>query len=542
MPSLRPLEVWLGNWRQPDFWLRLLCTAVVVIALTQVLQFAHGRDQSIYATVAQGILEGEMPYLDRWDFKPPGIFLIYACAEALFQDAMWGIRVLEGLGLVLLFIALVRLSSKFFADDRPGYLGGAIATLIHTQLEFWHTAQPETFGGYFTVLGIWLCAAQPKRKRWEYAAWLACGVTFGAAFLLKPPLGGGVVVCAMYVLVNRFGAPSGRLATLLPAAVMVIGAFLPILATVVWFVARGAWPALSWTLFDFTPGYTKLGWTDNAAGAYYKAVEHLFTGHSALIAVGAVAAAVGAPTATREREGLALLLGVVSIHLAGIAMQAKYFAYHFDATLMLIGLVSGLGWFKIWRKAMARGQGGAVAFASLLVLTAVARVPVTDVPHGFWERVLLRTKFMFGSGHVSRPELDRDLYRAADFDLGADRDLAGRVRELSGANDRIYVWGFEPLVYWLSGRAPASRFIYNVPQRAPWGREQARSLLMGDLGEQLPRVFIVQHDDYFKFVTGNDDDSYGSLRDFPELSQLLAEHYRHVERVQDFELYTLRAQ
>src|SRR5882724_9164740 len=50
----------------------------------QISMFKYGRDQGIYATVAATMLRGGMPYRDAWDFKPPGIYVIYALARAVF--------------------------------------------------------------------------------------------------------------------------------------------------------------------------------------------------------------------------------------------------------------------------------------------------------------------------------------------------------------------------------------------------------------------------------------------------------------------------
>lgn len=539
MPTARPLRLLQSHLQNPDFWLRATSVTVLVALFLQLLLFAHGRDQSIYATVADGILDGKLPYRDLWDFKPPGIFFVFALAQALFGDGMWGVRLLEGLGLVAVFALSVRLSTLFFDDDRPGYLAGAMAALIQVQMEFWHSAQPETFGGVLTLVAIWCCATATGRR--APFLWLACGVAFGLAFLLKPPLGGGALVCATYVARNRLDQGSGVLAALRPAWIMAFGALVPIALLALWFVLRGGWPALAWTLFEFTPGYTKLGWGDNAPGAYYLAVQHAFVGYSALTAVGAVAAAIGAPTSSREREGLSLFLGVIAVQLAGVAMQAKFFPYHFNATLMLVPFVAGLGWFKIWRKAMTRGAAGGVAFASLISLVAVARTPVNDVPHGFWERCAIRVAYVLGFGEfATRAELDRDLYRAADYNLAADRDVAGRVRELSQPGEHLFVWGFEPLIYLLSEREPSSRFIYNVPQRTSWEREHARATLLAELDEHPPRVFVVQHHDYFKFVTGNDDDSARALASFPELAALLEREYTATDRIEDFDIYVRR--
>lgn len=531
---------------RPEFWLTACCSLIVVWAASQLLFFGFGRDQSIYALVGRGILEGDMPYRDRWDFKPPGIFLVYAFAEAVFGPVMWGPRLLEAAGLLVSARLLLFLSETYFADRRPGYLAAAIASLVHVQLEFWHTAQPESYAGFLTVVALAAISVNSKTTRAQYGLWLVAGACFGAAFLLKPPLGGGALVLAVFLLRQERdvaiaeGKSGARqlLALLMPLVIIGIGAVLPIVVVAMWFWARGAWPALSWTLFEFTPGYTKLGWTDNAAAGFYRAFENALTKHSALFAVGLVAAGFGGPVSTRDREGLGLVLGVLAVQLAGIGMQAKYFEYHFGASVPLLAFVAGLGWFKIWRAATREHGGGAVAFASLVVVVGMARVPIYDVPEGFWVRAWERTKGLVGqSEQPDQQAWDRRFHYCADFNLSADREVATWLRERTDPSEHIFVWGFEPAIYWLAERRSPSKFIYNVPQRVLWEHDKARNELLADLRNSPPAWFVVQHHDYFKFVTGNDFDSNVALEHDPELSEWLNESYSKVQRIEDFELY-----
>src|SRR5687768_6854726 len=88
--------------RDPDRWLARGAWLVVALSALQILLFGFGRDQGIYATVGRGVVEGLMPYRDLWDFKPPGIFLVYAVAELLFGASMASVRVLEVAGLLII--------------------------------------------------------------------------------------------------------------------------------------------------------------------------------------------------------------------------------------------------------------------------------------------------------------------------------------------------------------------------------------------------------------------------------------------------------
>jgi hypothetical protein len=187
---------------------------------------------------------------------------------------------------------------------------------------------------------------------------------------------------------------------------------------------------------------------------------------------------------------------------------------------------------------MVQGAGAMLAFATFVFVVASMRRAVNDVPYGFWQRSGMRLEYLAGLGSVhSRAALDQELYRVADYSLGANRSLAQELRERTNPNDPVYVWGFEPSIYWLSGRRPSSRFIYNVPQRAQWQQEHARRLLTADLDATPPAMIVVQHNDIFPVVTGDNLDSSASVADFPWLSRLLAANYEQLMTTEDFDLY-----
>ena len=527
--------------RDPDAWLSWVAWSVIAFSALQILTFSFGRDQSIYAVVGEGVLHGKMPYRDLWDFKPPGIFLVYALAEALFGRGMVAIRLLEVLGMLGSVFGFVRLADTFFDRPRVGLIGGAVAALLQAELEFWHTAQPEVFGGYVTLAALVLATLPPHQRRRGWV-WFGTGVLFGVAFLFKPPLGGGLFVCGAYLAKRerqRTGSTRGGLVAM---AAVAASAALPILLCAAWFWARGAWPALRWTLAEFTPGYTAIGWHDReAAGMLYYALEEAFFKFSALAAAGVIAMASITPLHSREREGTFLVLGILAIQIAGVALQGKFFPYHYAASLQLIGFLAGLGLYKLWRRCMGGGFGGVLAWISFVVIAIDMRTASRDLPQGYGERALMRLRYALRmTPYTTRDAADRDLSWVADFNLGADRDVALEVRSRTSSTDRIFVWGFEPAIYWFSERAPASRFIYDVAQRCEWQQDYARRELMHDLDQTHPAMVIVQHNDVFPSVTGHVLDSHDELPGFPALRSFIADHYEFVKRIEDFDLYQRR--
>lgn len=527
--------------QDPEPWLRAVCWVTIAFAALQVLLFSFGRDQGIYAMVASGLLDGKLPYRDIWDFKPPGIYLLYAVAFGALGESMLAPRILEVVGFVGIALAFQRLGKVYFGSRTAGLLAAAVACLVYAQMEFWHSGQPESFGAFFIVGALVLTARNPAGRRQRYLNWAGIGILFGCAFLLKPPLGGGALVCAAY-LGRQVALEHERPAiAIVPFLVVGLSSLLPIAACALWFWAAGGWSALYWTLGEFTPGYTALGWNGaSAPELFYYAVEECFFRFSALIGLGFLAAIIMRPLHSREREAIFLVSGIASIQLAGIALQGKFFPYHYAATLPLLALIAGLGWYKLWRRSATQGPTGAVLFAMVIAIVTVMHDPVRDVPHGFWKRSQMRTEYLFGLGPFhSRSELDRELYRVADYSLGADRRVADEIAGRTNREDAIYVWGFEPAIYWLSRRPASTRFIYNVPQRSEWQRDFSRRELERDLKQNPPEIVVVQHHDVFPVVTGNALDSHRALADFPELRTLIDTRYQLVKRIEDFDVFAV---
>ena len=191
-------------------WDAALCliAALFSVACAGLLTtFSWGRDQSIYGLIGDGILKGQAPYRDLWDFKPPGIFFIYAGAQYLFGRSMAAIRVVEAFGLLGTVLGLVVLSKRLQGSTLAGWLAGGAATFAQVMLDFWHTGQPESFGGMLTVWA--LCATTPSdQKTTRQSAAFVAGALLGAASLMKPPLGGALIVVAAYLGRQRIEAVS----------------------------------------------------------------------------------------------------------------------------------------------------------------------------------------------------------------------------------------------------------------------------------------------------------------------------------------------
>jgi hypothetical protein len=89
----------------------------------------------------------------------------------------------------------------------------------------------------------------------------------------------------------------------------------------------------------------------------------------------------------------------------------------------------------------------------------------------------------------------------------------------------------------MADRKSASRYIYDVPQRGDWAKDEHRVVLMNDLQKTPPAAIVVEHHDVFPHVVGNGLGSADALKDFEPLQTLIKEKYTLVTTIEDMDLY-----
>jgi hypothetical protein len=501
-----------------------LACSLAAVHLIQLVDFGFGRDQAIYALGADAILKGGAPYRDVWDFKPPGIFFIYAVVRGI-STSEHAIRAFEAITVISYIPAFVIVSRRLMDDGRAGVLAGALAIICHVQLEFWHTAQPESFGG--VVLAWLLVVATHTRQNGRTD--VAIGALAAVATLLKPTIGvAALAPIALAVFQHRATgvSPWRRL------AIISVGAALPLGATYAFFATRDGVEALLATQFEFAPHYVALSWAASSVGATtWQALRQWLFAYSLPNVVGIVLFVTLAPAAQR-RSALRWLGGMVGLLLLGTILQAKLFAYHFGALLPLTALAAGWGFWHAARRARHGFQIAGITTGGLLLVLINPTPPDLG---SFAARSFVRARAW---SHPADRSMIRDrLYSVPGFSAADNRAASDWIRANVPANLGVFVWGFAPGIYLESGREPASRYIYNLAQRSPWAARQARTDLLADLQRSPPRAILVEHGDVFVFLTGVASDSAASLDAFPQLSSILVRNYSPAVRIGRFDAY-----
>jgi 4-amino-4-deoxy-L-arabinose transferase-like glycosyltransferase len=506
--------------------LLLVACALVAVRLPSLAQ-PMGADQALYAYVGERILQGERPYLDAWDQKPPAIHYTYAVLRAIWPaDAVVAAADLAAAAVVavLLFWIGRDLVSRqvgawasvlflFLANPAFGRLAGVRVR-----------AQCETFIAVTVAGAVWLLIRHARGAPWAYGV---AGLLLGAAVTFK--YNAAVYAAAAAVGILASGSLTPRRAVTFGAGC----AALPIACLALFADALPAW-------FDATVTYN-LRYSGETYRGPLDFVRYLLTfpvAHArvdALWTIGGAGCAVLLAGAARDPRRLVPVAWVAVACLSIAINSSRGLPQYFVQAAPALALAAA------WAAAVLAGavrarwparQAHAV-LALVLVAAAVATWRVNQFP-----KLVEQTVF---DAHRLAGRIDRDTHLARYVDeqkytaLGADR--VGRLMQAHSApDDTVYLFGFTAGAYVHAGRESASRFFWSRPVIAGF-KEGTPGYgvtgLLDDLRRSRPAVVALQIYDWAPDV----EDSAQFFLSRPPLAEWLAASYRRVDGPAGFDVW-----
>jgi hypothetical protein len=231
---------------------------------------------------------------------------------------------------------------------------------------------------------------------------------------------------------------------------------------------------------------------------------------------------------------IAAALGYLSV-----AAQVRFHDYGFESCLPFFAMVWGYLSIKTYQRfeAMARacaGRGWRTARGLVwLVLLNIAAWIVSA------QAIVVAAKYQALAAWWRVPEASYASYPwARPISHFPDQmRVISYLKENLQPVDGVFVWGSEPLIYFLTERPCPTRFALNLPLISPWSPPAWREEVVKALADVPPRFVVVARDDDIPYIAFHNLDSEEYLAVFPELAALLTNLYEPVADLQFFVIY-----
>ena len=509
-------------------------TAAGAVILAPMLTYPFGSDHGSFATAAEVMARGGKLYRDVWELKPPGIYYLFRLGFALFGRAMVSIRLLDLLWTLAAAGCLV-LMARRWSSVWQGVAGGFFFLACYALgFDFWHTAQCDGLTSLPLALAA-LAMLSAERRRSPPMA-LVAGALVGLAALLKFTVVGFLALPLLAALTAREEAMRSRL---LRAGCYTLGFLLPLVAATLWLWRLGTLRDMYEIVFVWN---SKYGHIRPTAPQWHvipmQVLRFLFGGQYVMLKlIGALGVWGTVELALRRRDVKLWWLAPAwaAVMLAGVAAQGKYFAYHWLPALPPLGLLAGHGLWGVVRRLSAIRPLVAGRAAAAAAVAAVAIVLLV----GYWAH--FRPAILYVTGRMPAQEyLAQFASPGGYFSYLADAAAAEEVRRVTPPGESVFVWGMEPLVYFLADRPPATRFIHAAPLLSPWSPPVWRKQAVEQLRKSNPRLILVVRNDAQPWATGWMGDSASALGSYPELWDFIRTGYRPAARIEDFDVLERR--
>jgi hypothetical protein len=504
-----------------------------------------GRDQGLFAAVADALLDGGLLYRDAFDLKPPLIYWLCETALWLWHDA----RAIRLMDLTLLGLTL-SFALALFPPRRRWTLAPLLALTFglsqFSLASHWDMAVPDQHIALPVLIGLCLRRRRTPCPRTR----ILCGLLAGVAFWFK--LTGGIFLLPFLLLdwgdARRHGPRSlGRLA--LRWSQTLLGFLIALLTVLAFFALRGGLQGLWEAAFLYPAHYA--GYQPEQSGDLWILGYNLthtwrgitiFARHFPLLVWPPLA--LGALCLIRRRWIEPTIWLALALAFLSVAAQRKFFLNHFGVLSIWLAILTALLFETLarlthvaWRR---RRRIPAVAMAWPVGLTLI--LSLTVYSNVFPERLRdLKAWWQLDrTDPTSMAQWERRFgtYNLGDYSHRANIEVATFIEETTDPEDRIFIWGFEPAVYFYANRRSPSRFLVSAPLVDPPTGTGWREEFLADLETHPPAVICtLSRDDQWYLHGVHGDSTQLLVESFPEFAQWIEERYTPDVQIEHFAVW-----
>jgi Dolichyl-phosphate-mannose-protein mannosyltransferase len=459
-------------FEQVPAWVWLVLTMVVILLLRiQFLGLPLERDESTYAYLGQRLLEGQRPYVDFYEMKPPVIFAMYALINLVFGYSEWGLHTaaivftLLNAGLIWA-IGRMLMPAVYSAVASVAY--GILSANLYVSATY---MESELIVMVFALGSTWASLRWYQNDQKNGRLLLISGILWALATLVKQT-GLFFAMIPVGLILHRFYAQKPRVwrHVLTDLAWWTAGTIIPIAVCAIWMTATGSWAGFWFWCITYTSMYSSaVTWALAQTSLWYN-LNTMLIGFKPYWVLAGAGLVLLLTLKSAPHKRLLLLLLTISGLLA-IFPGKRFYAHYWLQFYPAFALLMGYAVYRISTFIPQRSGAVACLVATCLILVS----PAWD-----WGKIWTQPDL---------PRLSGLIYPGNP--LAENQHIAQFLKQRIQPGDQVASLGSEPQIYvYLNQKAPSKHFYGAILSRPMEGATAMQEEALSALVAQKPKYVV----------------------------------------------------
>ena len=482
----------IGWWiKHPLLWVLL---AIIIFHLPTLLEPLWYWDSGFYQVIGQGMVQGKLLYVDLWDNKLPGIYLIFSLFYKLFGHEQ---AFLHGFLTIWIFataVMLFKLAQSLFNRKIAIASAWVFAFLTLPPVCTGGIPNAEIFMILPNAIAFYILFKDTRKATWWKA--LLSGLFLGLGFYFK--MVAVFELIAAGLILGFLALKRKQYVLIFYVLPLIIGFLLPFGLTAVYYYRLGY-------LSDFI-GATlthNAGYIEDGNAAKYSAYSILLSklGHRLIATLVSTLVVFTLYVTKKIKSGTMIALTWFIYSLFGALFSGRdwnhYFVQVFSSGSLVIALLLQKIHPLITSRILAVKTSGIVWMVMSILLTAVfIGSMATHNPYSYYENVIL-----YVAGRRSKTDYDWQI----NWGVPTRDRVVEYLNNHLQPNETFFNYSSDAWIYALTNRYPPTKYVvmYHLT-----GIEDAHELTMNALRSQPPKYvvkyeYVEEFDEFFVWLDAN---------------------------------------
>ncbi|MDD5492386.1 MAG: glycosyltransferase family 39 protein [bacterium] len=483
----------------PKVWTAIALFLVIVFTFlirVPYLNVPLERDEGGYAYIAWRMGQGELPYKDIYDNKPPGIYYIYFIILKFFGSTARAIHLFLCGWVVLEVLLLYKLSSNLFNNKTIGLISAAIFSLVSSEPGVLGSAANTEIFMLLPVIGSYVILLRAERSGTKRTFFI-CGLLQGLAFMIKPVSIFNFTGILIYLFYKARGHKQYQ-AFFKQVWASVLGFLAMPLLFLLYFLCQGAAADFVQWAFSYNLDYLSVGgarWSGEVFLAFWRRFSFILKSDLIfwLFCLYAIILLF------RQKTGAAVLVTVwLALSFVGVASGKRFFPHYFLQIMPPLAVAAAWG---IWQ------ASGIKRYLTYAFAAGIIIIPL---------QANYKYLFLFTPDQISER-----IYTVNPFVEAGQ--IASYLSTRTLPSDTIAILGSEPEILFYARRKSATRYIYFhhiLWRQTPAAVLEAQKEAVAEIENNDPRYLVAVN---INASVGKNDDTPDYL--FIKMRQIIKDKY-----------------